>query len=142
MKQRAAVALGCWLASVIVSSASASEISSAPNDLPGSAIFTAGRLTGTIPPLIGTPTANDTTCRGGTCDPPNQDWLVFALTVTNGPLNEVGVAALLQSTLGMGCFLQGGLAQDGTGGTHAAGKRRSESEHRTAAECRVLLCGG
>lgn len=117
MGLRTRVALGSVFASLLATSAVAAEIGFTLNDPPGSAAFTAGSLTGTIDPFTGFLNVNDTLCLDGACDLPNQDWLVFTLTVTAGSLNDAGVGALFASSLGLGYFLQGGPAQDGTGGT-------------------------
>ena len=111
------VALGLLLASVAATSASAVEIGYTLNDPPGSAPFSAGSLTGTIDPFTGSLDPSDTICLDGSCDLPNQDWLVFTLTVTAGSLNDAGVSALFAGSLGLGYFKQGGPAQNGAGGT-------------------------
>lgn len=117
LRRGTGVALGTFLASVLATSAFAAEIAYTLDDPPGPAGFTAGGLTGTIDPFSGLLNAGDTLCLDGTCDLENQDWLVFTLTVTAGSLDDAGVGALFASSLGIGYFLQGGPAQDGTGGT-------------------------
>lgn len=96
---------------------SAAEIAYTLDDPPGAAPFTAASLTGTVNPFTGTLVATDTICLDGACDLPNQDWLVFTVTVVTGALNDVGVGALFEGSLGLGYFVQGGPVQDGTGGS-------------------------
>ena len=114
---RTGVAIISLLASMLASPALAAESAYTLNDPPGSVGFTAGSLTGTINPFTGLLDVNDSICLDGTCDLPNQDWLVFTLTVTAGSLSDAAVGALFASSLGLGYFLQGGPVQNGTGGT-------------------------
>ena len=107
--------IGILLALPLATPASAVELGLTLDDPPGPALFTAGTATGTINPFTGPLNANDSICLDGICDLTTQDWMVFTVTVTAGSVNDVGIGALFESSVGLGYFLQGGPVQNGSG---------------------------